>query len=67
MNETVDAYDFDLTKRSVASLNKGRTDLAAAAVGDYALFGGGSSRYYHSDDGYWISTASDVVDVYHYV
>ena len=67
MNETVDAYDFDLTKRSVANLNTARAHLAAAAVGDYALFGGGASRVYHSGDGYWISTASDVVDVYHYV
>ena len=36
------AYDAGLTRTLPGSLSYGAYDLAAVAVGDYALFGGGS-------------------------
>lgn len=52
----VDVYDAFLTRTVPAPL-AARRDLAAAAVGDFALFGGGSDGSY----------VSDTVSVYHYV
>lgn len=70
LSKTVDGYDFNLTKRAITDLNKARGRLAAAAVGDYALFGGGASEIFTQSITTGIpivATASDVVDVYHYV
>lgn len=52
----VDVYDAFLT-RTMPSPLAARSDLAAAAVGDFALFGGGYDSVY----------SSDTVSVYHYV
>lgn len=67
LSTTVDGYDFSLTKRTITDLNKARGSLAAAAVGDYALFGGGERARTKYTDGKVSSYVSDVVDVYHYV
>jgi len=40
---TVDAYDSSLTLTKPTALNTGRISPAATTVGNYALFGGGSS------------------------
>ena len=40
----VDAYDQNLTRTSVSELSQSRNRFAATTVGNYALFGGGSSE-----------------------
>jgi hypothetical protein len=50
----VDAYNKSLVSSTPTALSQGRTFLAAASVGDYALFGGGN----RSD------SSSAVVDAY---
>ena len=39
--DTVDSYDFNLTRGTPAPLSVRRGVLAATTVGNYALFGGG--------------------------
>ena len=51
---TVDTYSSSLTKTTAEDLSIARSNLAATAVGNYALFGGGSNS-----DGY-----SAIVDKY---
>ena len=41
---TVDAYDTSLTRSTPTALSVARSSLAAASVGNYALFGGGYNR-----------------------
>lgn len=43
---SVDVYDSSLTRIATSSLSVGRGQLAAASVGDYALFGGGNYFIY---------------------
>ena len=52
--DTVDAYNSSLSKSNPTILSQSRQDLAAASVGNYALFGGG-----YTGSGY-----SNVVDAY---
>ena len=40
----VDAYDTSLTRTTPTDLSVARKDLAATAVGNYALFGGGKDK-----------------------
>ena len=42
VRNTVDSYDFNLTKGTPSLLSENRSDLAATTMGNYALFGGGS-------------------------
>lgn len=62
---TVDAYDTSLTRTTPAALSTERRYLAAASVGNYVLFGGGSKgRITQSGSGVTSENPVDTVDAY---
>ena len=54
--DTVDAYDYTLTRSTPTALSAARYSLAATTVGNYALFGGGFGD---------APTNKDTVDAYY--
>lgn len=58
---TVNSYNEYLTQTNPTSLSYARSNLAAASVGDYALFAGGETIDIYSDDVY---TNYDTVNAY---
>ena len=53
--DAVDVYDAYLTRTVSGPMSDGRSDLAAASVGDFVLLGGG-----------YMGFSTETVDVYHY-
>lgn len=49
--DTVDAYDSSLTKTTASSLSSAKFDMAAATIGNYALFAGGRYTQYGDNTG----------------
>lgn len=54
---TVDAYNTSLVRSTPTSLSQARGDLGATTIGNYALFGGGSTTLLNTDN-------STIVDAY---
>lgn len=59
----VDAYDISLTRTTPTALNTARQFLAATSIGNYALFGGGTTDSRFSYCG-GTTAAKDIVDAY---